>query len=113
MTDLVTRLLDILDLEQLELNLFRGRSPATSWQRVFGGQTIAQALVAAQRTVELGRNVHSLHGYFLRPRRSGGAGALRGGPQYATAVQLHHTPRRRRPARQGDLLALEPSFQRE
>ncbi len=65
MTDLVTRLLDILDLEQLELNLFRGRSPATSWQRVFGGQTIAQALVAAQRTVELGRNVHSLHGYFM------------------------------------------------
>jgi acyl-CoA thioesterase-2 len=65
MTDLVSRLLDILDLEQLEHNLFRGRSPATSWQRVFGGQTIAQALVAAQHTVEPGRHAHSLHGYFM------------------------------------------------
>jgi acyl-CoA thioesterase-2 len=58
-------LLAILDLEQLEHNLFRGRSPDTSWQRVFGGQTIAQALVAAQRTVEPTRQVHSLHGYFM------------------------------------------------
>jgi acyl-CoA thioesterase-2 len=58
-------LLDILDLEKLEHNLFRGRSPDTSWQRVFGGQTIAQALVAAQRTVEPDRHVHSLHGYFM------------------------------------------------
>ena len=39
----------------------------SSWQRVFGGQTIAQALVAAQRTVEADRHVHSLHGYFMRP----------------------------------------------
>ncbi|TIQ61579.1 MAG: acyl-CoA thioesterase II, partial [Mesorhizobium sp.] len=60
-------LLDILDLEQLEHNLYRGRSPKLDWQRVFGGQTIAQALVAAQRTVEPGRHVHSLHGYFMRP----------------------------------------------
>jgi len=60
-------LLDILDLEKLEHNLFRGRSPKESWQRVFGGQTIAQALVAAQRTVEPDRYVHSLHGYFMRP----------------------------------------------
>ena len=58
-------LLAILDLEQLEHNLFRGRSPDTSWQRVFGGQTVAQALVAAQRTVQSGRHVHSLHGYFM------------------------------------------------
>ena len=60
-------LLSILDLEELEQNLYRGRSPKESWQRVFGGQTIAQALVAAQRTVEPDRHVHSLHGYFMRP----------------------------------------------
>lgn len=60
-------LLAILDLERLEHNLFRGRSPQTAWQRVFGGQTIGQALVAAQRTVDADRQVHSLHGYFMRP----------------------------------------------
>jgi acyl-CoA thioesterase-2 len=60
-------LLAILDLERLEHNLYRGRSPNTRWQRVFGGQTIAQALVAAQRTVADDRHVHSLHGYFMRP----------------------------------------------
>lgn len=60
-------LLSILELETLEHNLFRGRSPATSWQRVFGGQVIAQALVAAQRTVEPDRHVHSLHAYFMLP----------------------------------------------
>jgi acyl-CoA thioesterase-2 len=58
--------LSILDLEQLEVNLFRGRSPQTSWQRVFGGQVIGQALVAACRTVDTaGRPPHSLHAYFL------------------------------------------------
>ncbi len=66
MTDAVDTLLSILDLEQLERNLFRGRSPQVGWQRVFGGQVIGQALVAAARTVE-GRSVHSLHGYFMRP----------------------------------------------
>lgn len=55
----------ILDIETLEHNLFRGRSPSTAWQRVFGGQVIAQALVAAQRTVTDDRFVHSLHGYFM------------------------------------------------
>jgi len=60
-------LLDILDLETLELNLFRGRSPQVGWQRVFGGQVIGQALVAAQRTVAEDRHAHSLHGYFMRP----------------------------------------------
>jgi acyl-CoA thioesterase-2 len=60
-------LLSILDLEELERNLYRGRSPQANWQRVFGGQTIAQALVAAQRTVAPERFVHSLHGYFMRP----------------------------------------------
>ena len=63
----IQELLSILDLEELEHNLYRGRSPQVDWQRVFGGQTIAQALVAAQRTVEPDRHVHSLHGYFMRP----------------------------------------------
>ncbi len=60
-------LLQTLDLERLEENLFRGRSPQVGWQRVFGGQVIGQALVAAQRTVSEGRYVHSLHAYFMRP----------------------------------------------
>ncbi|MGB3502977.1 MAG: acyl-CoA thioesterase II [Mesorhizobium sp.] len=66
MTELHT-IQSIVDLERIEHNLFRGRSPATSWQRVFGGQVIAQALVATQRTVDAGRFVHSLHGYFMLP----------------------------------------------
>src|SRR6201991_2831324 len=61
----VDDLLAILDLEQLEVNLFRGRSPQSRWQRVFGGQVIGQALVAASRTVEPQRQPHSLHAYFL------------------------------------------------
>ena len=67
MTAAMQELLAILDLEKLEHNLYRGRSPKLDWQRVFGGQTIAQALVAAQRTVQPDRHVHSLHGYFMRP----------------------------------------------
>jgi acyl-CoA thioesterase-2 len=67
MTGVMQELLDILDLEPLEHNLFRGRSPQTGWQRVFGGQVIGQALVAAQRTVEPVRLVHSLHCYFMLP----------------------------------------------
>ncbi len=59
-------LLDLLDLEVIEVNLFRGKSPKGPVQRVFGGQVAAQALVAAGRTVEAG-TVHSLHSYFLRP----------------------------------------------
>ncbi len=64
MSRAVDDLLGILDLEQLEINLFRGMSPQVGWQRVFGGQVIGQALVAACRTVE-GRQPHSLHAYFL------------------------------------------------
>lgn len=62
----VDDLLEILDLETLEHNLFRGKSPSVGWQRVFGGQVIGQALVAVSRTVE-NRPVHSLHCYFMRP----------------------------------------------
>jgi acyl-CoA thioesterase-2 len=60
-------LLDLLDLEQIELDIYRGRSPEERIQRVFGGQVAAQALVAAGRTVQPDRMVHSLHAYFIRP----------------------------------------------
>src|SRR6478735_2974382 len=60
-------LIALLDLEPLEVNLFRGVSPKEDRQRVFGGQVAGQALVAAGRTVEPGRPVNSLHAYFLRP----------------------------------------------
>ena len=59
-------LVDLLDLEPIEVNIFRGIQPNEERQRVFGGQVAAQALMAAGRTVEHGR-VHSLHSYFLRP----------------------------------------------
>ncbi len=66
-SDPVTDLLTLLDLERLEVDLFRGQSPdEETSQRVFGGQVIAQALVAAYRTVEE-RTCHSLHAYFIRP----------------------------------------------
>src|SRR5881398_2251092 len=61
------RLIDLLDLEQIEVNIFRGRSPEERQQRVFGGQVAGQALVAAGRTVPVERHVHSLHSYFVRP----------------------------------------------
>src|SRR4051812_3170025 len=64
MSTAVANLLRLLDLEPLEVNLFRGTSPQTTMQRVFGGQVIGQALVAAVRTVE-GMMPHSLHAYFL------------------------------------------------
>ena len=62
----IKEVLDLLNLEQVEVNIFRGNSPKDRWQRVFGGQVLGQALVAASRTVE-GRICHSLHAYFLRP----------------------------------------------
>jgi acyl-CoA thioesterase-2 len=65
MSRALDQLLSILDIETLEVNLFRGLSPQVGWQRVFGGQVIGQALVAANRTVN-GRLAHSLHAYFLR-----------------------------------------------
>jgi acyl-CoA thioesterase-2 len=65
--DALDELLAVLELESLEVNLFRGLSPHEDRQRVFGGQVAAQALVAAGRTVGDDRPVHSLHAYFLRP----------------------------------------------
>jgi acyl-CoA thioesterase-2 len=67
MSDALDDLLDLLDLEQIEVNIFRGRSPHETVQRVFGGQVAGQALVAAGRTVPDDRPVHSLHAYFIRP----------------------------------------------
>jgi acyl-CoA thioesterase-2 len=67
MAKALDRLLELLDLEQIEVNIFRGRSPDEQVQRVFGGQVAGQALVAAGRTVPAGRPVHSLHAYFIRP----------------------------------------------
>ena len=65
----VDDLIELLDLEPIEVNIFRGSSPKEDRQRVFGGQVAGQALVAAARTVDDGdgRSVHSLHAYFLRP----------------------------------------------
>jgi acyl-CoA thioesterase-2 len=61
------QLIDLLDLERIEEDIFRGKQPTESLQRVFGGQVAGQALVAAGRTVPADRPVHSLHAYFLRP----------------------------------------------
>ena len=63
----VDNLIRLLDLEDIEVNIFRGTSPDERRQRVFGGQVAGQALVAASRTVDPTYKVHSLHAYFLRP----------------------------------------------
>ena len=67
MTKALEMLVELLDLEPIEVNIFRGVSPDDDRQRVFGGQVAGQALVAAARTVDADRHVHSLHAYFLRP----------------------------------------------
>jgi acyl-CoA thioesterase II len=66
-SDALDQLLDLLDLERVEVDIFRGRSPDETVQRVFGGQVAGQALVAAGRTVPADRPVNSLHAYFIRP----------------------------------------------
>ena len=80
MSNAVSALLDVLNLETLEVNLFRGYSPPTGWKRVFGGQVIGQALVAASRTVE-GVAAHSLHAYFI----------LGGDPKVPIVYQVERT----------------------
>ena len=65
--DALDDVLTLLDIEPIEVNIFRGVQPDEDRQRVFGGQVAGQALVAAARTVEEGVAVHSLHSYFLRP----------------------------------------------
>jgi acyl-CoA thioesterase-2 len=66
MSEALDFLVELLDLETIEVNVYRGRHPVEERQRTFGGQVAAQALTAAGRTVE-DRRVHSLHSYFLRP----------------------------------------------
>ena len=102
-------LVALLDLEQLELNLFRGVSPPERPTRVFGGQVAGQALVAAGRTVETGRSVHSLHAYFVRP----------GDPRVPIVYEVERvrdgrsfTTRRVRAIQRGEVIfALSASFQ--
>jgi acyl-CoA thioesterase-2 len=67
MSDVLSKLLTLLQLERLEENLFRGQSQDLGWGVVFGGQVLGQALSAAEQTVPTERTVHSFHGYFLRP----------------------------------------------
>jgi len=62
----LNKIIETLDLEEIELNHYLATSPNEGWQRVYGGQVIGQALVAASRTVDEDRQAHSLHGYFLR-----------------------------------------------
>ncbi|MGC1419572.1 MAG: acyl-CoA thioesterase II [Acidimicrobiales bacterium] len=66
MSEALDNLVELLDLETIEVNVYRGQHPAEARQRTFGGQVAAQALIAAGRTVE-DKRVHSLHSYFLRP----------------------------------------------
>ena len=63
----VPELMTLLDLERIDDDILRGHAPATTLQRVFGGQVLAQAIIAGARTVPDDRPPHSLHGYFLRP----------------------------------------------
>ena len=65
----VAELIDLIELEEIEIGLFRARQPDTQLQRVFGGQVLAQAVMAASHTVAVTRVMHSLHGYFLIPGR--------------------------------------------
>lgn len=67
MNDPVERLSALLDLETIDDNLFRSPTQEEGWKRVYGGQVLGQALVAAQRTVDAPRQVHSLHAYFILP----------------------------------------------
>ncbi|MEV5842795.1 MULTISPECIES: acyl-CoA thioesterase II [unclassified Streptomyces] len=109
MNEALSDLLDLLDLEQIEENIFRGQSRSAVVPRVFGGQVAAQALVAAGRTVPADRHAHSLHAYFLR---AGDPGApivynverIRDGRSFTTrrAVAVQHG----RP-----IFALSASFQ--
>ncbi len=63
----ITEVIELLTLERLDLNLFRGTNYQTPWKRIFGGQVLGQALAAAYQSVPKERVVHSLHGYFILP----------------------------------------------
>ncbi len=66
MSSVLSELLELLRLERIEVDLFRGQSQDLGWGAIFGGQVVGQALSAAAQTVEADRPVHSLQGYFLR-----------------------------------------------
>lgn len=65
MNPVLQEILDLLDVERIETNLYRGRNHKT--EHVFGGQVLAQAIAAAYRTVDVAHELHSIHAYFLRP----------------------------------------------
>ena len=67
---MLDKVIKVLELEEIELNHYLGLSPQDQWQRLYGGQVVGQALVAATKTVAEERHAHSLHGYFLRPGNS-------------------------------------------
>ncbi len=101
-------LLDLLDLEDIDPGLFRGRISGAPGRRLFGGQVAAQALVAAERTAEDGAAAHSLHAYFLRPGDTGRPVIFR-----VDRLQDGRTFRRRRVTATQDgtpILCLEASF---
>ena len=64
---MLDNVIKVLALEEVELNHYLGSSPDSNWHSVYGGQVIAQAMVAASKTISSDRQAHSLHGYFLRP----------------------------------------------
>ena len=96
----IDELVSLLDLETIEIGIYRGRQPATALQRVFGGQVAGQAIAAAGRTVETGWAAHSLHAYFLRPGDTSvpivyDVDTLRDGRSFATrrvAARQHGRP---------------------
>ena len=65
MNAVLKNIIDTIDVEKIEANLFRGQCHPS--EHVFGGQVLAQAITAAYRTVKSEHNLHSLHSYFLRP----------------------------------------------
>ncbi len=70
MAESLEKLLSLLDLKEIEKNVYLGRSEDLGFRNLFGGQVLGQALIAAGRTVEKDRSAHSLHGYFIRPGNS-------------------------------------------
>ncbi|MEG5264792.1 acyl-CoA thioesterase II [Pseudomonas sp. JDS28PS106] len=71
MSRVLDDLVELLTLESIEENMFRGRSQDLGFRQLFGGQVLGQSLSAASQTVEQDRHVHSMHGYFLRPGDAG------------------------------------------
>ena len=65
--NVLDQLLELLKLEKIEENIFRGNSQDLGFGNIFGGQVLGQALSAASQTVDVDRSAHSLHGYFMRP----------------------------------------------